>query len=676
MRYRPVAILLIALGSAVCGQEKIREKPGPLTLACGSRVAWRESVEQALAEAEAEQRPVFWYIPTSSGSKMDRKDLIDLYMLSGPFQDREVEALLNSRFIPVRQIAAGGLQNRYNLRQLDFVEPGFLVLKPDGSSIKRVDRITTLSSPWFLFQLREALSRAPELDRDSARLAELRKTGDGPAILGALMDEGAIGEARAMVRKDPNAPPPLKARLGRLAGDRELADAAHDEWAKSADGNSPEAAAERLRWLLWRGDREQAAEIARRRKPSASEAEDAAEFLGAVARLLSGEQKAARKTWERLAKTGRSNRWTEKASAEFQRLGPTSRAFECWEGLPDDAFQAEPAGTCTPRNRASLPWICERSIALLLAHQREDGAWDDSNYDYGGTTSLPNVYAAGTALAGKALLDWRHVRPDAIDAAVDRACAYLLDERHIAQEDPNELIWAHAYRLIFFDAYLAQTSKRAEAVRRKCREIARDLAGSQLRTGAWRHEYPNPFATATVIHAWKSVEAGARVPMGRDTMDKAARAMLLCRGEDGSFTYGLSRGGGSSTPLPFAAGRMPLCELALLLLGHSDQEKLGRAIVRSFEYHEHMERVRKVDDHADRYGNGGFFFWYNLHGRSAAIGAIEDSELRARMQSQMADLILGLTEIDGAFVDSHELGRTYGTAMALICLAQALEDRQ
>ena len=31
---------------------------------------------------------------------------------------------------------------------------------------------------------------------------------------------------------------------------------------------------------------------------------------------------------------------------------------------------------------------------------------------------------------------------------------------------------------------------------------------------------------------------------------------------------------------------------------------------------------------------------------------------------------MALPEIDGCFVDSHEIGRCYGTAMALLCLAR------
>jgi hypothetical protein len=137
----------------------------------------------------------------------------------------------------------------------------------------------------------------------------------------------------------------------------------------------------------------------------------------------------------------------------------------------------------------------------------------------------------------------------------------------------------------------------------------------------------------------------------------------------------MRRGKATNTAYQFAAGRMPLCELALLIAGKSDQEKLRSAIEKSFEHHEILERVRKVDDHADQYGNGGFFFWYDLHGRSAAIEAIKDEPTKVAFRRQLQSTILSITEIDGAFVDSHELGKTYGTAMALLCLSTcAIKD--
>ena len=56
-----------------------------------------------------------------------------------------------------------------------------------------------------------------------------------------------------------------------------------------------------------------------------------------------------------------------------------------------------------------------------------------------------------------------------------------------------------------------------------------------------------------------------------------------------------------------------------------------------------------------------------------AIGKIKDEALRKKMAKQQRDIIMALPEIDGCFVDSHELGRVYGTAMALLSLADCSE---
>lgn len=76
--------------------------------------------------------------------------------------------------------------------------------------------------------------------------------------------------------------------------------------------------------------------------------------------------------------------------------------------------------------------------------------------------------------------------------------------------------------------------------------------------------------------------------------------------------------------------------------------------------------MRKYDDHADRHANGGFFFWYDMAGRAEAIGRLQSD--RDAFLAKQRDLVLSIAEIDGCFVDSHELGKTYGTAMGLITL--------
>jgi hypothetical protein len=47
---------------------------------------------------------------------------------------------------------------------------------------------------------------------------------------------------------------------------------------------------------------------------------------------------------------------------------------------------------------------------------------------------------------------------------------------------------------------------------------------------------------------------------------------------------------------------------------------------------------------------------------------LTDAGQRGLFATQQRQLVLDLPEFDGCFVDSHELGRCYGTAMALLCL--------
>ena len=66
---------------------------------------------------------------------------------------------------------------------------------------------------------------------------------------------------------------------------------------------------------------------------------------------------------------------------------------------------------------------------------------------------------------------------------------------------------------------------------------------------------------------------------------------------------------------------------------------------------------------------GVFFFWFDMHGRSEAIAALPEGDLKNELRDMQRELLLSLAEFDGCFVDSHELGRPYGTAMALLCFA-------
>ncbi|MGI9458190.1 MAG: hypothetical protein ACR2NU_16620, partial [Aeoliella sp.] len=126
---------------------------------------------------------------------------------------------------------------------------------------------------------------------------------------------------------------------------------------------------------------------------------------------------------------------------------------------------------------------------------------------------------------------------------------------------------------------------------------------------------------------------------------------------------------GTARDIAASAGRMPVCELGLLLWGKSTSDALTSAARRSLDHHEHLDVALKYDDHTSRMAYGGFFFWYDMRGRSEAIKHIEDKAVRESLKAAHKQLILALPELDGCFVDSHELGRVYGTAMALLSLA-------
>ena len=184
-----------------------------------------------------------------------------------------------------------------------------------------------------------------------------------------------------------------------------------------------------------------------------------------------------------------------------------------------------------------------------------------------------------------------------------------------------------------------------------------DLQGAK---GSWSHEYENPFVTATALHALAEARrAGAEVPEA--VLTRGARALLATRDARGVFSYNSQGRGGQ---IEGGAGRMPYLEFALLPSGQATADSVAAALEASFKHHALLEAVRKYDDHADAFHNGGFFFWYDQHGRALAARAVKSAASLARQR----EIVASIAEIDGCWVDSHELGRVYGTAMALLTL--------
>jgi hypothetical protein len=318
-----------------------------------------------------------------------------------------------------------------------------------------------------------------------------------------------------------------------------------------------------------------------------------------------------------------------------------------------------------------------RAVEFLLRAQRADGSWSDARYSYGwaaymirkrtsegllapGYTSWPdtghhpNVFVAMTALSARALLEWRDAAPERIDEAVARADRYLRKDDRILP-DQCEACYAETYRLLFFEGRkdVAQMNR-----------VVHRLADLQDRDGFWGHEYPSAFATAAVLRCLVLAKrAGADV--SDSLLQRAADALLKTRQDDGRQDYRHEPGKPHSSPKN-AMGRTASSELALYDCGRGSLSDVAAGVDVYWKHLARLEAVRTCDNHADEELAGFFYFNSVFHTLEAARVLPEpfrDSHL-AKFRAQ----ILAVPEWDGSFIDSHELGKSYGTAMGLLIL--------
>ena len=110
---------------------KNRVAPDDLGRKIGSAITWEDNYDAALAKSKETGKPIFWYVESVPGTFMDRKDVINNYMLAGPFSWPSIISLINRNCIPLKTIPNTVLANRFQLKVYKFVEPGFLIVKPN-----------------------------------------------------------------------------------------------------------------------------------------------------------------------------------------------------------------------------------------------------------------------------------------------------------------------------------------------------------------------------------------------------------------------------------------------------------------------------------------------------------------------------------------------------------------
>ncbi len=396
-------------------------------------------------------------------------------------------------------------------------------------------------------------------------------------------------------------------------------------------------------------------------------------FLG-MDRFRNGDHANADAAWQSLVDQFPQQPLAWKAAAEIQRIGPFSRGFEIYTNLPKKNRLAgiHSRGTRSVAGVYKRQELWHRGTQFLLSMQNQSGGFLDSDYDFGGTDSLPNVHVAVTSLAAMALIESvprsaPSDRPKILNA-LDKCCQFVTNEKNINRMDRDEILWADAYRLRFLCRYQNLVDKPLDEA---IQHATTALEGLQSKRGGWYHEYENAFVTATALCALADA-LKSRATLDLNKVNQGVAALQSERNVNGTFPYSSRRRRAQvnlERLVPGSAGRMPICELALHLWDVSDQSRLESAIETSFAHHDKLAVALKYDNHTSTHAYGGFFFWYDMRSRTEAILALDNHAMRKKYLERQLALVMALPEIDGCFVDSHELGRCYGTAMALLCLA-------
>jgi hypothetical protein len=644
-------------------------------------------VDAACAEAKRDGKLVLWYVhriqeQKLGGRQMYRAPVLDVYMRQVLFADPDLAELIAASFVPLRCVMDEGLSTRFGLRPLQFVEPAVVFLDGDGKVVHHVERIRTFHGQWFADLCQRLLGRAG-IKRPGTTVDELRAAGRWSEALATAVrtetkDAGTwlqIARLQRLLHQPEQALDSVAKALAMTnpAGAGEAGNRRRTADAKTAALRG-DALCEQGLLLAMQGHLLDAQPLLEQawRSPSTRAAE--AGYWYALGALRLGDEVGAMRRFTLVAQKFPDTLFGKRARANTT-LGPDDRplgaaftGFESLQYLPVAAYATWPHDTTWQGDRLAPAAMARGGVEFLLAQQRDDGGFTDSRYAYWPNSEItPNVWVAITAIALTALWEHRashlhlHSR---IDTALQRGEAFLLDPKRL-NRGANEDCYSDAYRLM----YLARRTAGADDAERqrlvqRMNEIVQAAAARQKASGFWAHEYENAFATGAVLQEVLAARAaGASVPV--EVVDRAAAALISARGKNGAYSYGGSAGE-RNTGLKDAAGRMPVCEGTLLQVGRSDPDKVRFALDNFWAHMANLEGVRRNDFHSD--GElGGFFFFHSVFHASEVVKLLPEEERSAHWQRFLA-LLQQIPEVDGSFLDSHELGRSYGTAMALLTL--------
>ncbi len=665
---------------------------------CGSEVQQHTDWEQAAQQAEAQGKQIVVTVQAVSG--FDVNDGI----ARGPLMDRDVVALLQSRFVVLRWKKGMGApfedQALFGLGPSTFGS-GMLVVRPDGSVLKQVFVLDgTAVYDVLLVALEDSAGVSIPRPRAGAARAEQIQF-----LLGSGQLEAAAELLAHPTKEDAGALDAyLRADLLRLRRDGPRAIEAILQALELLDADEDKDQELRARCellhtkLLTSTGRAVAAEalLDGLLGGQASEALRAEQlFLKGALRLQAKDRKAAELAWQPLIEEHPESPWAWLVSAA---IGGALWEIDLYPNLewasPDHRRLIElPEPMELGKGAQTIDSMVQGALNYLIAAQQADGSWLVASA-YGDTDPLGDDFdLAATAIGGRALL--RIPKNTEARSAATRALEWLHRRRQLLEqrEAPpvvfmDYAVWSRSYGVFFLADCLDAGLGEQSAVRELLALYLVDLVDRQQPNGGWSYylsgkagEGATPqsisFTTATVVMALERAQ-GLGFDLPKRTLKRGLDCLEAMRSPHGTFGYFLNgrsvkTGQRTSDGVEASAARGPVCSLALI----RGERESGRDLDERLElYIEHLDAFgaqrRKALMHAGEHTQGSHYLLYDYSTAAEALVEPRAKSASKKLVRKTREAILAQLRAcqnrDGSFVDNPLIGADAGTGLALSCL--------
>lgn len=313
----------------------------------------------------------------------------------------------------------------------------------------------------------------------------------------------------------------------------------------------------------------------------------------------------------------------------------------------------------------------EKGIKYLLKKQK-NGRWYHARDD-------EQLHTAGvTSIVCMALLSFPDIESGRSIKAVRKALSYLLKKK-IWKHDA----WSLSFTLLFLRRCLdhAEFQSDQKHIKDKMRRLIKLIRRAQLRGGwGYRDLSSASFLTAMVLLALKKTqEAGFEIP--ERVIKKGISTLKSLRKGKGVFRYSSVRNRRKDMRVDTkkgSIGRGCICELALFRWGVTKRRDLEQTLGNFFKYRRSVlvKRLKegKRGSHSGPYGIAPFYFFFS-HYFASIVAEELGKEFKNKYHPKLTMTLLKMQSKNGYWVDSEEVGRDYGTGMALLTLARTIGRR-